>query len=198
MSALKAMKADTAAQKTYVDKQEKKLIKVSKEGWHDLSSVKLEQCNHHKARDRNFCIINPFNLKIKLNLFKYPCRYVNQTNSFVSYKHLTIVFKQIPTLLSSTRIISFSSQYISPKTLASSVVCPYSFEEYWIISTPSYKGSDLCLFIYLTILLHKYEIKNQKGANEVFAANYEFQIPILILEPDVLDIWYLDLLDQIV
>jgi len=32
MSALKAMKADTAAQKTYVDKQEKKLIKVSKEG----------------------------------------------------------------------------------------------------------------------------------------------------------------------
>ena len=35
-----------------------------------------------------------------------------------------IVFKQIPTLLSSTRIISFSSQYISPKTLASSGVSP--------------------------------------------------------------------------
>ena len=39
-------------------------------------------------------------------------------------------FQTNPTLLFITRITSFSSQYILQKTLASSGVRPYSFEEY--------------------------------------------------------------------
>ena len=53
-------------------------------------------------------------------------------NSNVGYSIHSFEYQGSTTI---TRITLFSSQYILPKTLASSGVRPYSFEEYWMVFT---------------------------------------------------------------